>query len=82
MQDSDTSLITSKAASIVSVIQIIGIIVTVISLMVMGIKYMVGSIEEKADYKKTMIPYLIGVVMFFALTQLLVVVEKVSEVLK
>lgn len=80
MQDSDADLITSRAASIVSVIQIIGIIVTVISLMLMGIKYMTGSIEEKADYKKSMIPYLIGVFIFFSLTQVLAVVQKISEV--
>lgn len=80
LTDDDTKLITSKSATIVSVIQVIGIVVTVISLMVMGIKYMIGSIEEKADYKKTMIPYLIGVFIFFALTQVLAVVEKISEI--
>lgn len=80
LTDDDTKLITSKSATIVSVIQVIGIIFSVISLMVMGIKYMIGSIEEKAEYKKTMIPYLIGVFIFFSLTQVLAVVEKISEV--
>ena len=32
---------------------------------------MTGSIEEKAEYKKTMIPYLIGVVLLVAITQFL-----------
>ena len=80
MTEDDTQIITSKGATIVSVIQVIGVVVTVISLMVMGIKYMIGSIEEKADYKKTMIPYLIGVFIFFSLTQVLAVVEKISEI--
>lgn len=79
LTDEDTKDIMSKGATIVSVIRVIGIIVTVVSLMLMGIKYMTGSIEEKADYKKSMIPYIIGVFIFFALTQLLGVVIKIAE---
>jgi len=36
--------------------------------MVLGIKYMMGSAEEKAEYKKTMIPYIIGAILLFAAT--------------
>ena len=39
--------------------------------MIIGIKYIIGSVEEKADYKKTMIPYLIGVFIFFSLSQII-----------
>ena len=38
----------------------IGIVVSVIVLIIIGIKYMMGSVEEKAEYKKTMIPYIVG----------------------
>lgn len=79
LQDSDTDVIINKATVIVNVIRTIGIIVTVVSLILMGIKYMTGSIEEKADYKKSMIPYLIGVFIFFALTQLLGLVIEIAE---
>ena len=81
LQESDTDVIINKGAVIVNVIRTIGIIVTVVSLILMGIKYMTGSIEEKADYKKSMIPYLIGVFIFFALTQLLGIVIEVAETL-
>lgn len=80
LTEDDTQIITNKGATIVSVIQVVGIIVTVISLMLMGIKYMTGSIEEKADYKKSMIPYLIGVFIFFSLTQILGIIQKISEI--
>lgn len=40
-----------------------GIIVSVIMLMVIGIKYMLGSAEEKAEYKKSLMPYVIGAVL-------------------
>ena len=79
LQDSDADVIINKGAVIVDVIRVIGIIVTVVSLILMGIKYMTGSIEEKADYKKSMIPYLIGVFIFFALTQLLAIVIGIAE---
>lgn len=79
LTDDDTELVTSKAATIVDIIRIIGIIVTVVTLMLIGIKYMTGSLEEKADYKKSMIPYLIGVGIFFALSQLLAVIMKIAE---
>ena len=74
LQDDEIAPIVSKGATLVSIIRVIGIIVTVVCLMLIGIKYMTGSIEEKADYKKSMIPYLIGVLVFFALSQLLAII--------
>lgn len=50
---------------IIGVIQVVGIVVSVAILMALGIKYMIGSVEEKASYKKSMLPYLIGAVMLF-----------------
>lgn len=60
--------ITSLGATIVGILQVIGIIVAVVVLLVLGIKYMMGSAEEKAEYKKTMIPYVIGALLIFAAT--------------
>lgn len=51
---------------IVSVVRTVGVLVAVVILLILGIKYMVGSAEEKADYKKSMIPYLVGAVLIFA----------------
>ena len=51
---------------IVGVLQGIGIVVSVVVVIVLGIKYMMGSVEEKAEYKKTMMPYLIGAALIFA----------------
>ena len=44
----------------------IGLILAVIILMILGVKYILGSVEEKADYKKSMIPYLVGVAILFS----------------
>ena len=55
--------VAQKAGNILNVITVIGIVVGVITLIVIGIKYMVGTVQEKAEYKKTMIPYLVGIVL-------------------
>ena len=63
-----TGKITELGGSIMGIIRTIGVVVAVIILMVLGIKYMMGSAEEKAEYKKTMIPYIIGAVLLFGAT--------------
>lgn len=70
----DMDEVVDAAGIIVSVIRTFGIIVSVVVLLVMGIKYMMGSVEEKADYKTSMRPYLIGVLIFFGLSQFLAVI--------
>ena len=51
--------------SIVGILQTVGIVLSVIVLIIIGIKYMMGSAEEKAEYKKTMIPYIVGAALIF-----------------
>ncbi len=58
--------ITGVGNQIATIIRTVGMIIAVIILMVLGIKYMMGSSEEKASYKKTMIPYIVGAVLLFA----------------
>lgn len=52
--------------TVVTAISLIGSIMAVIVLMVLGIKYMTGTVSQKAEYKKTLIPYVIGAVLVFA----------------
>lgn len=59
----DTEIIFEKTSMILGAIRNISIVVSVISLMVIGLKYIMGSVEEKANYKQTMIPYIIGCIM-------------------
>ena len=50
---------------IVNVVQTVGTIVAVVIVAILGIKYMTGSTEEKAEYKKTMLPYFVGAIILF-----------------
>ena len=43
----------------------IGIVAAVIVGTILGIKYMIGSVEEKAEYKETLFAYLISCVVVF-----------------
>ena len=57
--------ITRLGNGLVGIFQTVGIVLSVIIVLVIGIKYMMGSAEEKAEYKKSMIPYLVGAALIF-----------------
>lgn len=56
------------AGTILNAIVIVGVVISVVSVMILGIKYMAGSVEQRAEYKKTMMPMLIGMIMLFTTT--------------
>lgn len=64
---------------IIGIFQLIGTLASVIVLIVIGIKYMAGSIEERAEYKKTMMPYVIGALLVFGITNILGIVSNITE---
>lgn len=63
-----TDDIKTVGQKIMGIVQTVGVVVAVVILMVLGIKYMMGSAEEKAEYKKTMMPYIIGAILIFGAT--------------
>lgn len=62
----DSKAVFDKAGVILGAVRNISAVVAVISLMIIGFKYMVGSVEEKANYKATLVPYVIGCVLAVA----------------
>ena len=50
---------------ILGLIQAVGTFISVGGLMILGIRYMIGSTEERASYKKSMLPYIIGAILLF-----------------
>ena len=63
---SGTTGITNLGNKIITIISTVGSVAAVIVLIVLGLKYMMGSAEEKAEYKKTLMPYVIGAALVFA----------------
>ncbi len=67
------------ANNIIGVVRTAGVVVAVVILLVLGIKYMMGSAEEKADYKKSMIPYIVGAILIFASTTIVGIVYDMAN---
>lgn len=68
-----------RAGFILGWIKYIGIIVSVITLAFIGIKYMFGSVEGKAEYKKTMFPYLVGCFMLMGTSLIIGIIENLAK---
>lgn len=71
--------LTDMAGKILGIIQVLGSVVSVLALVVIGIKYMLGSVEEKAKYKETMLPYIVGCIMLFAITNIATTLYKIGR---
>lgn len=61
----NTKAIQQAGKNIVGVLQAVGIVLAVVMLSVIGIKYLMGSAEEKADYKKSLMLYVVGAALIF-----------------
>lgn len=68
--------------TIVNVLSTVGTVIAVAGIMILGIKYMMGSIEEKAEYKKTMIPYLVGCIFIFCIPKIVSIIYSIVKEIK
>lgn len=75
----DPSKIKTLGNQIVYVVRVVGAIVSIAVLVILGIKFMLGSTEEKAEYKAMMLPYLIGAMLLFGGTQILGIIYNIAQ---
>lgn len=61
----DNDKLKSASSDIYNILLVIGICVAVIIISVLGVKFMIGSVEEKAQVKEALIPFIIGCVVVF-----------------
>ena len=61
----DSASLQDLSNSIYNIALIAGIVIAVLVGAILGIKFMTGSVEEKADVKKLLIPYVVGCVVIF-----------------
>lgn len=64
----DTTAIMNLVNKILGFLQWAAIVGGVLIITILGIKYMMGSLEEKAEYKKSMIPLIVGIVVVMGAT--------------
>lgn len=60
--------------NVLGILQVIGSIISVIALSIIGIRYMLSSLETRAEMKGVIIYYIIGAVLIFATSNVLSVV--------
>ena len=60
----------SITGSIITITKVICAGVAVAMLSILGIKYMMGSAEEKSGYQKSFVPLIVGIVVVAAATQI------------
>ena len=71
--------LSDRIANIIGYLQWIGIIAGVAIIAIFGIKYMMGSLEEKAEYKKTMIPFIVGAAVLMLAPQIAKLIFSIIE---
>ena len=74
--DSEAATIIDK---ILSLITTIGTVISVLMLAILGVKYMLGSIEEKAEYKKDLVPYFIGAALLFGICTVVKILQSLGD---
>ena len=74
LQGTGTGSVKSLGQQILGIVQLVGSIAAVVVLVVLGIKYMMGSVEEKADYKKSLVPLIVGIIVVMAATQIMTMI--------
>jgi len=76
---SNVTVLKGIGGSIIGLVQAAGIIVAVVMIIVVGIKYLTSSPEGKAQYKGTLMAYVVGAVLIFAATQIVGIVANFAN---
>lgn len=75
--DGDT--VTKYTNRFLGVLSIIGIVVSVISLMILGLKFIMAGATEKAEYKKHLVPIVVGISMMVFIFSILGALNSLGE---
>lgn len=82
VQTSDVGGAIGLAEKIIGAITAVGTVVAVVVTLALGIKYMVGSIEQRAEYKKSMVPILFGMMMLFGVSWIIKLIYNIMTNIK
>lgn len=76
LQEDEVSGFEAFGGKIAGIIQIIGTMVSVGTMIIIGIRYVGASADEKAEYRERMIPYFIGAVLLFGASNIVNIIYK------
>lgn len=73
----EASYIFTKGGSVLRILRNVAAVVSVITISIIGVRYMVGSVEQKAEYKQTMVPVVVGCALVGCLSALLTIIQSI-----
>ncbi len=68
-------------STIVVSVQVVAIGIAIIVLVILAIKYMLASVNERAELKKSMTVYVIGAIIVFAATGIFNIISKFASII-
>ena len=68
IEQEDVGTLATMTGNILATIRTIGVLASVIVLSIIGVKYMFGSLQEKADYKQDLFTYVFGCLLLMMAT--------------
>lgn len=78
-QEINSTAFLNKAGTVLGWIKYLGILIAVIVLTIIGLKYLFGSVEGKAEYKKSMAPYVLGCFLLMGVSLVIALIESVAK---
>lgn len=66
-------------SGVVGTVQLVGTFVAVGASIFLGIRYVMSSVDEKATIKKQLIPFVIGVVLFYGATGIVQLIAEMAS---
>lgn len=76
---SGTTGLNTMGNKVIGIVKLVGTALSVALLMIAGVKYMMASPSEKADFKGKLIAFAIGAVLVFAASQVVVLVIQATQ---
>lgn len=77
LQYDEATYLFDKGAVLLKLLRNIAAVVSVVTLSIIGVRYMVGSVEQKAEYKQTMMPVVIGCILIGGLSAILTLIQSI-----
>lgn len=54
-------------------------VIAVVTIGIIGLRYMFGSVDQKAEYKSTMMPWFIGAIMVVMITTIIDIIQRFAS---
>ena len=77
----DASTLFEMGEKVWGTLRNISLAVAFVTLAIIGLKYMFGSVDQKAEYKAKLLPWAIGVIMVSMIITILTIIQQLAQTL-